>query len=235
MIAIESRPIINSDPDPRRLIDLRFNPRCASRLVLASASPRRAELLAAAGIRVRRRSGRRRRVAPQAAKRRSAYVERVARLKASAGAAPPPAASRRRAPTRWSCSGDDVLGKPRDEADARDMLRQSERPLARGADGVAVASRPRASKRSASQASGRTWSGRRSGSGRCRTAKSRGTSGSASPWTRPAPTRFRAWRRGSSRESMVRTRTWSGCRWPPLADLVERQLIQPASGPYPDR
>ena len=92
------------------------------RLVLASASPRRAELLTAAGFEFD--------VDPvhidesrQEGETPAVYVERVARLKAGAGAA--------RHPTRVVIGADtavvlenDVLGKPRDEADARDMLRR---------------------------------------------------------------------------------------------------------------
>jgi septum formation protein len=92
------------------------------RLVLASASPRRAELLTAAGFEFD--------VDPvhvdesrQAGETPAAYVERVARLKAAAGAM--------RHPSRVIVGADtvvvledDVLGKPRGEAEARDMLRR---------------------------------------------------------------------------------------------------------------
>jgi septum formation protein len=93
-----------------------------ARLVLVSASPRRAELLAAAGFEFD--------VDPvdvdesrKAGEPPPAYVERVARLKAAAGAPRHPGRSVLAADT-VVVLGDIVLGKPRDEADARDMLRQ---------------------------------------------------------------------------------------------------------------
>ena len=92
------------------------------RLVLASASPRRAELMTAAGFEFD--------IDPvhvdesrQAGESPAAYVERVARSKAAAGGT--------RHPSRVVVGADtvvvledDVLGKPRDEADARAMLRR---------------------------------------------------------------------------------------------------------------
>jgi septum formation protein len=92
------------------------------RCVLASASPRRRELLAAAGIDVdvdpvdvdeRQLAGE----APDA------YVERVARLKASTGAARHPERVVVGADTAVVIDGD-VLGKPRDAEDASSMLRR---------------------------------------------------------------------------------------------------------------
>ena len=94
----------------------------AIRLVLASASPRRAELLAAAGFEFdidpvgvdeSRHDGE-----PPAA-----YVERVARSKAAAGNARNPRRVVLGADTVVVVE-DDVLGKPCDEADARAMLRR---------------------------------------------------------------------------------------------------------------
>lgn len=92
------------------------------RLVLASASPRRRELLAAASIDVD--------VDPVAVDEErvgteapDAYVERVARLKAAAGAARHPGRVVLGADTAVVV-GDDVLGKPRDAADARAMLQR---------------------------------------------------------------------------------------------------------------
>ena len=90
------------------------------RLVLASASPRRAELLTSAGfafdvdpvdVDESRHQGE-----PPAA-----YVERVARLKASTAAGRHPQRTVVAADT-VVVLGEEVLGKPRDEADARDML-----------------------------------------------------------------------------------------------------------------
>ena len=108
------------------------------RLVLASASPRRRELLAAAGLDVD--------VDPVDVDERqvageppSAYVERVARLKATAGAARHPRRVVVGADTAVVVDGD-VLGKPRDAADAGSML---QRLSGRDHDvmtGVAVAS-----------------------------------------------------------------------------------------------
>ena len=91
-------------------------------LVLASASPRRAELLTAAGFAFD--------VDPvdvdesmHAGETPAAYVERVARLKAGVAAARHPHRVVVAADTAVVI-GDAVLGKPKDEDDARDMLRQ---------------------------------------------------------------------------------------------------------------
>jgi len=94
--------------------------RATARLVLASASPRRAELLAAAGFEfdvdpVDVDESRRHGEPPPT------YVDRVARLKASTGAARHPQRIVVAADT-VVVVGDTVLGKPRDDADARDML-----------------------------------------------------------------------------------------------------------------
>jgi septum formation protein len=94
----------------------------ASRLILASASPRRAALLAAAGFEfdvdpVDVDESRLRGESP------TTYVHRVARLKASAGAARHPQRVVVAADT-VVVLGDVVLGKPRDEPDARLMLGQ---------------------------------------------------------------------------------------------------------------
>jgi len=91
-------------------------------IVLASASPRRRELLAAAGIDV---------VVDAvdvdetrlAAEAPAAYVERVARLKAAAGGAKHPGDLVIAADTAVVL-GDEVLGKPADAADAARMLRR---------------------------------------------------------------------------------------------------------------
>jgi septum formation protein len=94
----------------------------ALRLVLASASPRRAELLRAAGFAFD--------IDPvdvdesrQAGEPPAAYVERVARLKAAAGATRHPSRVVVAADT-VVVLGNELLGKPRDEADARHMLRR---------------------------------------------------------------------------------------------------------------
>jgi septum formation protein len=108
------------------------------RLVLASASPRRRELLAAAGFDAD--------VDPVdvdegqvPGEPPAAYVERVARLKAAAGASRHPARVVVGADTAVVVDGE-VLGKPRDAAEACAMLR---RLAGRDHDvmtGVAVAS-----------------------------------------------------------------------------------------------
>jgi septum formation protein len=92
------------------------------RLVLASASPRRRALLAAAGLDVE--------VDPVAVDERplageppAVYVERVARLKAAAGAARHPQRVVVGADTAVVIDGD-VLGKPCDATDAGRMLRR---------------------------------------------------------------------------------------------------------------
>src|SRR5262245_12355312 len=92
------------------------------RLVLASASPRRAALLTASGFEFD--------VDPVhvdesrlAGETPGAYVERVARLKAAAGGTRHPSRVVVGADTVVVLA-DEVLGKPRDEADARDMLRR---------------------------------------------------------------------------------------------------------------
>ena len=90
-------------------------------LILASASPRRRELLTAAGIphtvdpvdideRV------------QAGEAPAAHVERLARQKALAGAARHPARRVLGADT-VVVAGDEILGKPKNDDDARRMLR----------------------------------------------------------------------------------------------------------------
>ena len=108
------------------------------RIVLASASPRRRELLAAAGLDVE--------VVPVdvderpvAAEPPAAYVERVARLKATAGAARHPQRVVVGADTAVVIDGD-VLGKPRDAADAGSMLRRLSGRVHDVITGVAVAS-----------------------------------------------------------------------------------------------
>ena len=108
------------------------------RFVLASASPRRRELLAAAGLEVD--------VDPVDVDERqltgepaAAYVERVARLKAAAGAARHPQRVVVGADTAVVIDGD-VLGKPRDAADAGSMLRRLSGRDHDVITGVAVAS-----------------------------------------------------------------------------------------------
>jgi septum formation protein len=107
------------------------------RLLLASASPRRAELLTSAGFEFdidpvnvdeRRLEGE----AP------ASYVERVARMKATAGAARHPGRVVLAADTAVVVD-DDVLGKPVDEADARGMLRRLSGRSHEVLTGVAVA------------------------------------------------------------------------------------------------
>jgi septum formation protein len=108
------------------------------RLVLASASPRRRELLAAAGLDVdvdlvdvdER---------PLAGEPPDAYVERVARLKAEAGSARHPGRVVLGADTAVVVDGE-VLGKPRDAADAVAMLRRLAGREHDVMTGVAVAS-----------------------------------------------------------------------------------------------
>ena len=107
------------------------------RFVLASASPRRRELLAAAGLEVD--------VDPVDVDERqlagepaAAYVERVARLKAAAGAARHPQRVVVGADTAVVIDGD-VLGKPRDAADAGSMLRRLSGRVHDVITGVAVA------------------------------------------------------------------------------------------------
>ena len=112
-------------------------------LILASASPRRAELLAAAGFEfdVDPVDVDERRLAGEEPRR---YVERVARLKAEAGAARHPDRVVVGADTAVVV-GDVILGKPASEADARDML---ERLSGREHDvltGIAVTRRDQAS------------------------------------------------------------------------------------------
>jgi septum formation protein len=108
------------------------------RLILASSSPRRADLLASAGFAFD--------VDPAEVDERleegeapAAYVERVARMKAAAGA--------RRHPDRLVIGADTavvlddtVLGKPVDEEDARAMLRRLSGRAHDVLTGVAVAS-----------------------------------------------------------------------------------------------
>jgi len=92
------------------------------RLVLASASPRRRELLEAAGIPfdVDTADVDETRMAGEPA---AAYVERLARLKAETVAARHPSRAVLGADTAVVV-GDDVLGKPADAADASAMLRR---------------------------------------------------------------------------------------------------------------
>jgi septum formation protein len=92
------------------------------RLVLASASPRRRELLDAAGIAfdVDTANVDETRVAGEAP---DAYVERLARLKARTVAVRHPSRAVLGADTAVVI-GDDVLGKPADAADAAAMLRR---------------------------------------------------------------------------------------------------------------
>jgi septum formation protein len=108
------------------------------RLVLASASPRRRELLAAAGLDIE--------VDPVDVDERqvtgeppAAYVERVARLKAAAGAARHPQRVVVGADTAVVIDGE-VLGKPRDAEDAGSMLRRLSGRDHEVLTGVAVAS-----------------------------------------------------------------------------------------------
>ena len=90
-------------------------------LVLASASPRRAELLAAAGYTFE--------VLPVDVNEEvlegespSAYVERLANVKAAAGLAQRPGAIVLGADTAVVVAGGRILGKARDEGEARDIL-----------------------------------------------------------------------------------------------------------------
>ncbi len=109
----------------------------ATRLVLASASPRRAELLTAAGFAfdvdpVDVDESRLHGEPP------TMYVDRVARLKASTGAGRHPQRIVVAADT-VVVLGDAVLGKPRDEADAREMLGQLSGRSHEVMTGIAVA------------------------------------------------------------------------------------------------
>ena len=94
-------------------------------IYLASASPRRRELLDQIGVRHERLVGAvdERRRAGEVPK---LYVARMALEKARAGCARRPAGDRRAVlgADTTVVSGDIVLGKPRDRADALDMLRQ---------------------------------------------------------------------------------------------------------------
>ena len=91
------------------------------RFVLASASPRRRELVAAAGLEcdVEAVDADERRLTDEPA---AAYVERLARLKASMGLAVHPDSLIVGADTAVVVD-DEILGKPVDEADAARMLR----------------------------------------------------------------------------------------------------------------
>lgn len=109
------------------------------RLVLASASPRRRELLAAAGLQFD--------VDPVDVDERrlpgespADYVERVARLKALAGSARWPEATVLGADTAVVI-GDDVLGKPADARAAAAMLRRLSGAAHEVLTGIAVAAR----------------------------------------------------------------------------------------------
>ena len=109
------------------------------RLVLASASPRRRELLAAAGLSfevdpVVVDEGRLPGEPP------AAYVERVARLKATTGARRWPDAVVLGADTAVVI-GADVLGKPGSPADAADMLRRLSGSAHEVLTGIALAAR----------------------------------------------------------------------------------------------
>ncbi len=107
------------------------------KFILASASPRRRELLAAAGLFFE--------VDPVAVDERrqpgeppDRYVARVARLKAEAGAVRHPAEVVLAADTAVVI-GDDVLGKPADEEDAARMLRLLSGRAHQVLTGVAIA------------------------------------------------------------------------------------------------
>ncbi len=112
------------------------------RLILASASPRRAELLAAGGLRVRGRARRTSTSASSPARRRRGYVRRLA--VGEVGDVAWRARVRRHdlrarrascsAPTRPSSSTGEILGKPRDDDEARRHAPAAVRPGARGAD-----------------------------------------------------------------------------------------------------
>jgi septum formation protein len=89
-----------------------------SEFLLASASPRRRELLLAAGFRFDVEAVDESRLPDEAA---AIYVQRVARLKAGAAAARHPGRVVLAADTAVVVDGD-VLGKPRDDAEAGEML-----------------------------------------------------------------------------------------------------------------
>ena len=194
---------------------------CAMRLILASASPRRAELLRAAGFAFDVVVGRRRRARRGRARRRGRTSRRLAAEKSAA------AAQRRycgysRTAERPACRPADavvlgadtavvvdgeILGKPRDDEDGRGDAAAAVRDGARGADRrqPAAAAPARSARVETTAVVFRDADRRR---------RSRGTSRAGKGATRPAATRFRGWRRASSRASTGRIRTSSGCRWP---------------------
>ncbi|MGH9657716.1 MAG: Maf family protein, partial [Bryobacteraceae bacterium] len=92
------------------------------KLVLASGSPRRAEILAAAGLAFERRPPAGIDEAPRAGEDPRDYVTRLARAKAEAVDAAPDEIVLA-ADTTVVAAGGQILGKPADAADAARMLR----------------------------------------------------------------------------------------------------------------
>ena len=187
----------------------------AMRLVLASASPRRAELLRAAGFDVRRASPSTSTSASRAGRAAGATTSggwrRRSRRAALGELADAGRDDRRRssAPTRPSSSTATILGKPRDDARrARAMLRR----LSGRRHEVLTGRQPAvaASARSGRSRRRRVWFAPLTRRGHRLVRRERGGARQGR-----GATPFRAWRRGSSRESTARTRTSSGCRSPP--------------------
>ena len=176
------------------------------RLILASASPRRAELLTSAPAFTFVVMPADVDETPLPAKRPPTTCSASRATKARAVASVPGGRRRHRPRGRHRRSSP-AAGSWASRAmreDAAGMLGHSSGSVASGADGVVVR-RPNARTRRARHDPGALPAAEPR-------PRSRGTSRPASRTARPAPTRFRAMRPVSSTGSMGPGRTWSGCR-----------------------
>ncbi len=115
----------------------------------------------------------------------------------------------------------EILGKPRDDADAERMLRRLSGRAHEVMTGVSL--------RRGADELGRVETTRVAVRGRSATTTSPGTSRAERGATRPARTRFRAWRRGSSRDRRLVFATWSACRSPAVHAAARRDCIRRGS------
>jgi septum formation protein len=112
---------MNNGKPPSRQI--RKNPHAPFRVILASSSPRRREILRNAGISFRSVPSEVHEPPPRPGERRSSYAIRLAREKARSVISKAPSNAVILAADTIVCVGREILGKPRSKSEARRMLR----------------------------------------------------------------------------------------------------------------